>query len=85
MEDHEILTMLANLDKKTDELSSAVTEIKTALTFDGTGLIPSFKQHCEKNNKLEDDFLKFRRQVLIVFGVLVGSGVLGVSIWEVFK
>jgi hypothetical protein len=72
--------MAQTIEDKIDNLINDVTEIKTALKgYNGqSGL-------CEEHSKLKDDFYSFRRAVLVMLGVLVGSGVLSVGIFELAK
>ncbi len=78
-----------NLEEKVDQLSTEMQivrgdlrDIKTALTgFNGnSGLLKNFENHCLSNDEMRDEFQSFRRQCLIIFGILIGSGVLGVSV-----
>lgn len=73
------------LEEKVDKLMIDISEIKTALTYDGTGLIPSFEKHCISDEKFRGDYYKFKRWVIGIACFLAGSGVLGVSIFEVLK
>jgi len=74
-----------SLEEKVDALVVSVAKIEAALTYDGTGLLPAFKEHCASNDKFEEDFHKFRRLVLTIIGVLIGSGVLGVGAIEAIR
>lgn len=49
------------------------------------GLLGDYKQHKEDNDLFQKEFLKFRRMTLLIFGVLVGSGVLGFGIYELLS
>ncbi len=71
-----------NLEEKVDQLMSDVDQIKAMLKYNNIGLIPSFEQHCNQDRELRQDYYKFKRQCMLIFGGLVGSGVLGASIWE---
>ncbi len=78
-----------NIEEKVDQLSKEmqgvrddVRDIKTALTgLNGNaGLLKNFENHCNANDQLRDEFQSFRRQCLIIFGILIGSGVLGIGV-----
>jgi len=58
-------------DDKLDQLAEDVTEIKIALKgYNGfPGLLGSHKE-------LAEDYYSFKRKCLLVFGLLVGAGVL---------
>ena len=60
--------------EKLDIIRTQVTRIETSLLgYNGkSGLINSHKD-------LKEDYFKFKTEVLIIIGVLVGSGVLGFS------
>ena len=68
---------MTTLEEKVDSLVNDVTEIKTALKgYNGLGLIPAFEAHCKADER-------FRNIAFIIFGILIGSGVLTVSILQV--
>ncbi len=82
------ITMM-NIEEKVDQLATEmqrvrddVRDIKIALTgFNGNaGLLQNFENHCNANDQLRDEFQSFRRQCLIIFGILVGSGILGIGV-----
>ena len=62
-------------NKKLDIIKTQITRIETSLLgYDGkSGLIDS-------HNDLREDYFKFKTEVLIIIGVLVGSGALGFSL-----
>ena len=70
-----------------DQMQKDITEIKTALRgFNGSrGLLEAFEDHCEQYNTLVKDFYNFKRICYTVFGVLVGSGILGTITWRVIE
>jgi len=67
-----------NSEEKLDTLINTVTRIEQALRgYNGDpGLI---KEHCD----LKKDYYKFKMRALAVFYFLLGSGVLGISIWQI--
>ena len=71
----------SKLEGKVDRLVTDVAEIKIALKgYNGTpGLIPAFREHCDRDGQFRADYFKFKRIVLGVFFFLLGSGVLGVG------
>ena len=73
------------LEEKVDKLIEDVTEIKTALKYNGMGLIPTFEQHCIQDRELRQDYYKFKRWGIGILCFLIGSGAIGVSVWEIFK
>ena len=75
---------IKSLDDKLDKLVKAVTEIHVALAgYNGNkGLIGEFSQHCIDNNEFKEEFYKFRRTLFLILGFMVGSGMLGVGIYE---
>ena len=70
---------MATLEEKVDTLMVDMKEIKTALKYNGTGLIPSFEKHCESDRCFREDYYKFKRWAIGVFCFMVGSGVIGLS------
>ena len=67
--------ILAILDKRT-------TKIETALLgYNGEHGQPGL---CSRFDKLVEDYYRFKRHCFVVFGILVGSGVLGVVIDRVY-
>ena len=67
--------ILARLDRK-------VTKMETALLgYNGEHGQPGL---CSQVDKLAADYYKFKRHCCIIFGILVGSGVLGVVIDRVY-
>ncbi len=79
------MTDLEKIGKKVDELKEDVSEIKTALKgYNGnTGLIPAFTEHCEHDALFRKDYYQFKRNVLIIFAFVLGTGTLGVGIWQI--
>lgn len=74
-----------NLEEKLDKLiieiqqiKISITEIQTALSYKDTGLIPAFE-------RLEKDYHNFKKSALIIFGILIGSGVLAVGLAGLLK
>lgn len=67
---------MATYEEKIDGLVTDVAQIKTALTYDGTGLIPVFQKHCVSDEKFREDYYRFKRNCLTVFYFLLGAGVL---------
>ena len=71
------MTDLERLESKVECIQKDVIEIRTALKgYNGLGLIPAFEAHCKADEK-------FRKIAFIIFGILIGSGVLTVSILQV--
>lgn len=70
-------------ERKLDKVVSSVAKIETALLgMNGHGgLLNDFEEHCEdsatKFDKLAEDYYAFKRLCFIIFGVLLGTGVLG--------
>jgi hypothetical protein len=62
--------------QKTDH--DLLVEVHTILTDPDVGL-------CQSHKRLKVDFYAFRRAILTVIGVLVGSGVLSFGIVELVK
>ena len=58
-------------DDKLDQLVEDVTEIKTMLK--GAN---GYKGLCKSHDDLASDYYSFKRKCLLVFGLLVGAGVL---------
>lgn len=75
------------LEKKVDELREEVSEIRTALKGynGGQGLIPAFREHCERDEQFRKDYYSFRRRVLAVFFFLLGSGIFGAGGIKAFE
>jgi len=71
---------LDKLDGKLEKIGEDVAEIRVVLRgYNGqVGL-------CEDHENLKAAFSSFRRKALIIFGVLVGSGVLGLGLPELVK
>ena len=66
--------ILARLDKK-------MTKMETALLgYNGDHGQPGL---CSQFDRLVKDYYKFKRQCCIIFGILIGSGVLGVMVDKV--
>ena len=58
-------------DDKFEQLVEDVTEIKIALKgYNG------YKGLCKSHDDLASDYYSFKRKCLLVFGLLVGAGVL---------
>jgi hypothetical protein len=58
-------------DDKLDQLVEDVTEIKTMLKgYNG------YKGLCKSHDDLASDYYSFKRRVLLVFGFMVGAGIL---------
>jgi hypothetical protein len=55
-----------------------IVEIHTILTDPDVGL-------CQSHKRLKADFYAFRRAVLTILGVLIGSGILSFGIVELVK
>lgn len=70
---------MATLEEKVDTLMEDMMEVKTALKYNGTGLIPSFEKHCEQDRGFREDYYKFKRVAIGVFFFMVGSGAIGFS------
>lgn len=47
------------------------------------GLLGKFEEHCKSDSEFRAEFYKFRRQCLAVFFFLLGTGALGVGVWQV--
>lgn len=58
-------------DKTLDQLVNDVTEIKTLLK--GYNGYPGL---CERHEELGRDYYAFKRRVLLLFGFMVGAGIL---------
>ena len=58
-------------DEKIEQLLEDVTEIKTLLKgYNG------YKGLCKAHEELAQDYYSFKRKSLLVFGLLIGAGVL---------
>lgn len=58
-------------DDKFEQLVEDVTEIKIALKgYNG------YKGLCKSHDDLASDYYSFKRRVLLVFGFMVGAGIL---------
>jgi hypothetical protein len=94
MTDSEILEIRADLkaiSAKLDAYHESVTVLNTVvLGRNGdAGLVGAFEKSRDELNKRMDEACeeqsKFRSKCILVFGILVGSGVLGGSIFGVIK
>ncbi len=47
------------------------------------GLMGEFDEHRKRGNAFRSEYYVFRRQCIAVFFFLLGSGVLGVGVWQV--
>lgn len=75
-------------EEKIDKLVTDVAEIRTALKYNGSGLIPAFTEHCKQDREFRKDYYKFKRTCIGTFFFILGSGVLGAgaySLIELFK
>jgi len=70
--------MADRIEELLEQVHQDVIEMKVVLKgYDGNpGL-------CTKVDKLMTDYYKFKRLVLMIFAFMVGSGALGVSIWQI--
>lgn len=66
-----------DMNEKLDEISADVRDIKTVLK--GYNGYPGL---CKEHEELANDYYKFKRTMLIIIGVLIGSGVLGGGIFS---
>ena len=73
-----------SLDSKVDKLSEGIAEIKTALKYNGSGLIPAFVNHCADYKEFQKEYYNFRKIVFIALGSLAGSGALVAGAIELF-
>jgi hypothetical protein len=72
--------MAQTIEDKIDNLVEDVSAIKVALKgYNGqTGL-------CESHEELKKDFYAFRRALLVILGVLVGSGLISFGAFGLAK
>jgi len=47
------------------------------------GLLGRFETHCEEDAEFRKEYYKFRRQCLAVFFFLLGTGALGIGVWQI--
>lgn len=73
------------LDEKVDKLVTDVAEIKTALKYNGSGLIPTFEKHCARDHEFRMDYYRFKRICIAVFFFMVGSAGIGFGVFELLK
>jgi hypothetical protein len=75
-------SILVDLVKEVKEMHS-----KTDGIYQGLYGVPNTedKGMCGAFKELKIDYYKFKQKVLVVFYFLVGSGVLGIGIWELIK
>ncbi len=70
--------MLQELNAKVDKTAKKVSSIEQALKgYNGEHGQPGL---CGQFDKLAKDYHQFKRRCLVVFGVLIGSGVLGIVV-----
>lgn len=71
---------LKEIDNKLDDVALAVGTIKTVLLGANGNL-----GLCQKHTKLAEDYYNFKRKVYWVFGIMIGSGILGgmgYAVWD---
>jgi hypothetical protein len=66
------------LKEQITKVEKTVVRIETALTgYNGKAGL------CEDHENLKSDFFKFRNRAMMIFFFLLGSGILGTSIWQI--
>jgi hypothetical protein len=87
----EIRTSLKEINSKLDSYHEAVTVLNTVvLGRNGdAGLVGAFEKSRDELNARMDEACeeqsKFRSKCILIFGILVGSGVLGGSIFGIIN
>jgi hypothetical protein len=76
----QILKQLDTLAKDMSEAKEDIASVKSALKYNGSGLIPAFVEHCKDDKEFRKSFYNFKKGVYVIFGILIGSGVLTLGV-----